>query len=265
MEKRVYLNLPERPTPLRRALALVSPRMRSHMAIARNYPEEMHGPLRNMILTTDRKFVFVRNLKCACTSIAQLLHYYGTGRFYPRSIHRAQSGILAARYHWPEVERTWQAGDAFTFTFTRHPEARAYSAFTNFFVDARNIARSNHWGPMQDHGFDPARDASYNFDVFLDYVAHTMDISPLRTSAHWRPQVLNVGHGRIAYDFIGKVETLTADLQTLFARAGRPDFPPAEVLEARFNRSAAVRPDLTAAQRARIRDLFAADYEAFGY
>lgn len=264
MEKRVYLNTPERATPLTRALALVFPRYRSHLAIAR-YPENLHGPLRNMILTTDRKFLFVRNLKCACTSVAQVMYYYGQGRFYPRSIHRAQKGILAARYHWSEVEPVWKAGAAYTFSFTRHPENRAYSAFTNFFVDKSNIAKHNHWGPMKDHGYDKARGESYNFDVFLDYVAHTMEISPLRTSAHWRPQVLNIGYGRIDYDFIGKVENLNADIQTVFEQGGAPGFPPSEVLEARFNRSAAKKPPLTEAQRARIRTLFAADYEAFAY
>jgi hypothetical protein len=264
MEKRVYLNTPERATPLARALALVFPRYRAHLAIAR-YPEALHGPLRNMILTTDRKCLFVRNLKCACTSVAQMMYFYGEGRFYPRSIHRAQKGILAARYHWHAVEPVWKAGTAFTFTFTRHPENRAYSAFTNFFVDKSNIATHNHWGPMQDHGYDEGRGVSYNFDVFLDYVAHTMEISPLRTDAHWRPQVLNIGYGRIDYDFIGKVENLNADIQTVFERGGAPGFPPREVLEARFNRSEAKKPPLTKAQRVRIRTLFAADFEAFAY
>ncbi|TCM86532.1 sulfotransferase family 2 domain-containing protein [Rhodovulum steppense] len=263
-EKRVYLNPLSAASPLTRALAPFFPRYRSLLALEA-YPEHLRGPLRNLVMSTDRRILFLRNLKCACTSVAQLLYYYSEGRFYPRSIHRATRGVYLARYWWSEIEPVYQAHSAFLFTLTRSPQARAWSGFTNFFVDASNIARHNHMGPMRDHGYDPAHGESYNFDVFLDYIEHSLAIDPLQTSAHFRPQVFNIAFGEIPYDHIGKVETLADDLRVIFERAGAPGFPPKELIEQRFNRSEAPRTPLTPAQRRRVRTIFARDYEAFGY
>ncbi|MBK1634538.1 sulfotransferase family 2 domain-containing protein [Rhodovulum adriaticum] len=263
-EKRVYLNPLSARTPLNRALAPFFPRYRSLLQLEA-YPEHLRGPLRNIVMSTDSKILFLRNLKCACTSVSQLLYYYSEGAFYQRSIHRATRGVYLARYHWEKIEPVYTAHSGFLFTLTRDPEARAWSGFTNFFVDDKNIARHNHTRPMRDHGYDPARGDSYNFDVFLDYVAHTLEIDPLQTSAHFRPQVYNIAYGDIDYDYIGKVETLSADLRTIFARAGADGFPPEDLLEQRFNRSEAPRAPLTPAQQRRVREIFARDYEAFGY
>ncbi|MBN2905420.1 MAG: sulfotransferase family 2 domain-containing protein [Rhodobacteraceae bacterium] len=216
-------------------------------------------------MSTDQKILFLRNLKCACTSVTQLLHYYSEGAFYKRSIHRARHGVRLARYYWHEIAPVYEAHSAFVFTLTRDPEARAWSGFSNFFVDGSNIARHNHIGPMRDHGYDPERDESYNFDVFLDYLTHTLEIDPLQTSAHFRPQVYNIAYGEIDYDYIGKVETLSRDLRVIFERAGAPGFPPDAILAQRFNRSAAPKPPLSAPQRRRVQEIFARDYEAFGY
>lgn len=262
--RRVFLAPETNLTARNRLLAPFFPRYKVLVQLEK-YPLALRGPLRNFILSHDHKLLFMRNLKCACTSITQLLYYYAIGDFYPRTIHRARKGIYLSRYYWDEIEPVWQAHSAFQFTFTRHPEPRAYSAFTNFFVDHKNLARHKHMQPMKDHGYDPARDAAYNFEVFIDYAAHQMQIDPVRADAHWRRQVLNIAYDAVTYDFIGKVENLNADIQEVFARAGIEGFPPADVLEARFNRSAAGKPPLTDSQRRKIRDLYAPDYEAFGY
>lgn len=228
-------------------------------------PAPLRAPMRDLVMTLDGKFVFLRNAKCGCTSVAQLMYYYSNGSFYPRSIHRAQKGVYLSRYHWGRIQPVLEAQSAFLFTFVRDPEARAWSAFTNFFVDEKNIARHNHMPGMKALGYGPENSLSRNFDIYLDYLEACMAVDPMRTSTHFRPQVLNIAHEHLKFDFIGKLENIETDVRKLFELGGKPDFPPSEVMAQRFNKSAPRRPDLTPAQRARIREIFAADYEAFGY
>lgn len=230
-----------------------------------NLPWETRDPLRNLVMTEDRKFLFLRNLKAGCTSIAQMMHYYTTGSFYPRTIHRARTGLHLARYDWAKIKPVFDARSAFLFTFVREPEARIYSAFTNFFVDEKNLARRKHWEPLIAHGLEPGGDLSRNFDAFLDYVEHCLSVDPLRTDSHFRPQVYNIAYEQISYSFIGRLEQIDTDLPKAFEMGGRPGFPPAQAMGQRFNKSAPRSPDLTPAQRQRVRKMFAADFEAFGY
>ncbi|WP_168733026.1 sulfotransferase family 2 domain-containing protein [Aliigemmobacter aestuarii] len=265
MDKPVYLAPDTNNTLVNRLLAPFFPRYRVLMELERE-PLHMRGPLRNLILSHDKRFLFLRNQKCACTQTTQLLYAYGNlGETYPGNVHRADKGIYAARYRWPDIRPVFEAHMAYLFTFVRHPETRAHSAFRNFFVDQKNIARHKHMGPMKAHGYDPARGEDYNFDVFLDYVAHTFEIDRLRTDSHWRLQVDNVAWKDIRFDAVGRVESYEADIRRIFAEGGAPDFPPAHLLAERHNVSGAARTAVTPAQRARIETLYAPDYEAFGY
>lgn len=209
---------------------------------------------------------FLRNQKCACTQTTQLLYACSNnGATYPGNVHRANRGILPARYNWQKIKPVLQAGSAYTFTFVRHPEKRAHSAFRNFFVDATNIARHKHMQPIISHGYDATRTTDYNFDVFLDYVAHTFDMDALRCDTHWRLQTLNIGWGTVNFDHVGKVETYNADLRLVFDAIGRADFPPDALLTRRFNATDVPVMPVTLAQRKKIESLYAADYAAFGY
>ncbi|MCV2881016.1 sulfotransferase family protein [Actibacterium sp. XHP0104] len=265
MDLPLYLNDIDSDDLKTRLLAPFAPRYRVLRQL-RAEPRDMRMPLRDLVMTPDRKFLFLRNAKAGCTSIAQILYYYATGEFFPRSIHRAQKGVLLSRYHWADIKPVLASGQPCLFTFVRDPEARAYSAFTNFFVDQKNIARHNHMPAMTALGFDPGKGDSRNFDIYLDYLEACLEADALRTSTHFRPQVMNICFGKLAYDFIGKLENIAEDLPRVFEMGGAPGFPPSEVMNARFNPSKAKRPPrLSPPQRARIRKIFEADYQAFGY
>ncbi|MEO6301079.1 MAG: sulfotransferase family 2 domain-containing protein, partial [Paracoccaceae bacterium] len=135
----------------------------------------------------------------------------------------------------------------------------------NFFVDLTNIARAKHMKPMIAHGYDAAKGEGYNFDVFLDYIAHGFEMDRLNTDSHWRLQVDNIAWSDVRFDFVGRVENYDADIRHVFAAGGAPAFPPPALLAARHNRSAAAKTAITPEQRIRIRQLYAPDYEAFGY
>ncbi len=265
MTRTVFLAPATGKTLVNRILAPFFPRYSVLIALETE-PLALRDSYRNLIMTHDRKLLFLRNQKCACTQTTQLLYAYSNnGQTYKGNVHRANRGIFPARYHWPTIKPVLQAQSAYTFTFVRHPEKRAHSAFRNFFVDATNIARHKHMQPIISHGYDAARDTSYNFDVFLDYVAHTFEVDALRCDTHWRLQTLNIGWGRISFDHIGKVETYNADLRQVFDAVGKTDFPPAALLERRFNATEAKVMPVTPAQRRKIESLYAADYAAFEY
>lgn len=247
-----------------RLLAPFFPRYKSTLA-ARKMPDEMRTIMQNLVMTEDRRFLFLRNQKAGCTSIAQLMYAYTTGDFYSRTIHRARTGIHLARYDWDLIQSVYQAGTATLFTFVRDPESRVYSSFRNFLVDRSNLALRKHWQPLLANGYDPDGDHVRNFDVFLDYIERCLDLDPYLTDTHFRPQVLNIAFGKIDYDFIGRLENIGHDLPRVFALGGRPEFPPAEIMDHRFNASQVKPAPLTPEQRKRVRQIFAADYEAFSY
>jgi len=254
-------------TALSRLLAPFFPKYRVLNALEAE-PAHLRHVCRNLVLSHDRRLLFVKNHKAACTSTSQILHHYAHGRFFEGNIHRAQNtAIRIGRYHWPEIAPVMKAHSAFLFTFVREPEKRVLSAFRNFFEDGRNRALHKHMGPMRAHGFDPANSRSRNLDVFLDYIADCFAANRARTDTHWRPQVDTIGFGSVPYDLIGRMENFAGDLTQAFRAAGIADYPPKEVLEHRFNPSKGKGEEvtLTPAQRARIRDLYRDDYEAFGY
>lgn len=261
----VFLTPHEQGTLLARVLAPFFPRYKVLIDLQKE-PAHLRSPYRNLILSHDKRLMFLRNQKCACTQTTQLLYAYGNnGATYPGNVHRADKGIYPARYRWSVIKPVLVARDAFLFTFVRDPATRAISAFRNFFLDLQNNARLNHLGPMQAHGFDPAATPERNFDVFLDYVAHTLAIDPVRCSTHWRLQVDNVAYRDLSFDMIGRVETYDADIARIFAAVGRPDFPPPNLMSQRHNASRPSDFSATPAQRARIATIYAADYQAFGY
>ncbi len=226
-------------------------------------PPSLRDALRELVLSHDYRFLYLRNQKCASTLTVQLLYAWGAGgETYPGDIHRANSVIIPARYRWLDIKPIHEAHMSYLFTFVRNPEARLISAFRDLFLEATDIDGRLHYKAMKAHGYDPDRDAGYNFDVFLDYVAHSLELDRHATDRHWRMQVDNIGWREIDYDFIGRVENFAADIAQVFQAGGAGDFPPPGLIAPSGTEPAL---DITPGQRARIRQLYAADYEAFGY
>ena len=221
--------------------------------------------LAHTLSTPDGKLVFIKNSKAGCTTIAHLIYLHETGKVAPGIIHHESETLVQGRENWQRNLRALTSGKAVSFSFVRQPLARAVSGFTDFFVERRNPEAPPHVAAIESFGFSLRDDLGYRFDVFLDYVARSLALSPVETDRHWRPQVLNLGRPDFRLRFVGKLENLRADLAKVSEMAGM-DLPmPEGLAREKRNRSGdpGFRPNPE--QVRRVEDIYAADYEAFGY
>lgn len=262
--RKVYLAPESEDSIKNRLLAPFFPRYRTFLELEREQAD-LRGPFRNLVMSECRRMLYVRNPKCACTSVMQLMFHLARGEYYSRSIHHASSGIILSRYYWKHIQPHVWDDQTVRFSLVRDPEARMYSAFKNFFIDQRNPARHKHMSPMRNFGFSEVKSNSYNYDVFLEYAASAFEICPLRVDAHWRLQTLNLGIGKIKFTHIGKVESFLSDVSHVFEVAGVEEFPIDLLHRNSFNRSKQSEIYITTTQRAKIHSLYREDYEAFNY
>jgi hypothetical protein len=158
-----------------------------------------------------------------------------------------------------------QSPASVSFSIVREPTSRVLSAFKDFFVEHRNVEAPAHLAAIGAFGFYKRDDLKFRFDVFLDYVATSMELSPLRTDRHWRQQVLNLGKPDFELTFIGTLENLKADLLTVSEMSGVRLPMPESLSQERRNRSGDWDFAPSREQIRRIEALYAPDFEAFGY
>lgn len=193
--------------------------------------------------------------KAACSSILMTLHrlerddptfLYDT----PFGMHELElSPLDRARDH---IERFDDLG-TFKFCFVRNPYDRLLSAWLDKVVRTGGLrprfeAKLGREGPVS----------------FADFVAVIRDEPLAEMDTHYAPQAYVTFQDMIAYDFIGRFETLTEDLRTVFGRLN------ADVdrflAEARPHQTGAKPWDqLTPALKQDIQTLFAVDFARFGY
>jgi len=153
----------------------------------------------------------------------------------------------------------------YRFTMVRDPQARAVSTFRDFVIDQRNRKASVYKDAFRDFGLSEEAPLEQRFDAFLDFVAYCLGKNPEGTDPHFRRQVTNTAFGVMRYNKIGRLENYADDMAQVLSEAGA-SLPDGVSLAKRVNVSnqkVAFTP--SAAQRRKIEQLYAADYEAFGY
>ncbi|WP_306151942.1 sulfotransferase family 2 domain-containing protein [Roseovarius sp. MMSF_3281] len=194
--------------------------------LKKNYHSKRHF-LQNLHLANPgvsaRPFVYMKNHKAACSTIIATLLRQTTahdgaaiGELDAATIHSPPKRLLATGERGLNVDQAEQALNnkaTFKFTFVRDPVSRTVSAF----ADKMGAGSVNKRRLMQYVG-RPEED-TITLSEFLDIIAQ--DAGALDLDRHWRPQSKEISYDQIAYDFIGRVENLTADLghvvQTCFS------------------------------------------------
>ena len=184
----------------------------------------------------SERLVYVEVPKAGCTSIKWGLSPFVGGPPEVEDEIHAWFGYTHARDRG-ELDR-WLASrwkDHFRFTVVRDPIAR----FESFFYGTSGRPA---WGDINRY--------------VLEELATPAD--PWRDDIHLVPQALIVGDLSL-YDHVGRTHTLNQTARAVSAYLGR------RVTFGHLNRSTAERQELSRAARARLRALYRADYERFGF
>lgn len=174
--------------------------------------------------------------KCASTSIKlALLESDGLREMFGEYPHACRRWRNVPGYFKPCI----------VFTFVRHPVDRLLSSWR----EKLQTGKAKQLG-----GACPLPTTA----TFGEWVEWITNQKPISADPHWRPQVLILRIEKWP-DFIGNVETLTADWHRLMNEYGLPPLPHA-------NPSAdAQRPQITPQTLGRIAKFYAEDFQAFGY
>ena len=220
-------------------------RLRRHPLAAECHPAIDAGFVFARAIVSERhRFCYFRLPKCANSTVVNTLAWYdpdvtpGPGDATAREAKRSYGRLATARAKTlDELQERY-----FLFTFVRNPYTRLLSAYL-------------------DKGLTKAPQRS--FADFITYLEH----GGLYENAHWAPQVamLPVRVERLA--FIGRVEQLEQDLETVIDRIfGEGTFSAARSRE--VNRKGAAErlgQYYTDDLAARVYTLYREDFETFGY
>ncbi len=206
----------------------------------------------------EQRVVYVKNPKAGCSTVTLWLDRIHTGELDHEfgNVHR-EHRLPRFRDQDRATVLAMLSGEAYRFSFVRHPARRFESAYWDKIVDS---PKSRALIPDQ-LGIDVEPDTTVPFEQFLEIVEQQEPVSGM--NAHWRPQHLNLLHPIVSYDRVGRLESFDADLRLVSEESGMPWVPYAVRNPATSKRPSVYdgRPDL----RDRVETLFAQDMELYGY
>ncbi|NBE06539.1 sulfotransferase family 2 domain-containing protein [Paragemmobacter ruber] len=246
-------------------------------------PDDAQSFLRAIHLPASLRWSFLNNGKAATSAARRFLFQIEFGTplttawdvpqdINPDSVvHNLQgpSGVLRALIALPDPIET--LGRSLRLVTVRHPVARAVSAF-EYLCRSHDLAHS--WF-AQDRlrlnavtGFDWTTDprTATGFLKFLDYI-QWMQAEGGRTSvnSHWRPQIDTILPALYRPDIVGRVEDMATFCRQVARHLDQP-LPDGFALPRTNSQTYADRQDwLSTAARARLRTIYAADFDWLNY
>lgn len=207
----------------------------------------------------EHGIIYVKNPKAGCSTILVWLDRLHTGEY------DFEFGDVHQEHRLPKVGDVGRSrvvrmlsGEAYRFTFVRHPLRRFESVYWDKMVHKLK------WRQKMPAalGLDPGPDTIVSFEQFLSIVEQQDPVSEM--NSHWRPQHINLMHPLVSYDHIGRLEDFAADLEHIREAAGLPQVPFEVRNASRHTTADSVydgRPDLVR----RVEQLYATDFELYGY
>ena len=211
------------------------------------------------------RYVYVENAKVACSTIKLMLQRMelDDADYRPEELHDLHTRIFSPLARPAQVKsfsRYIKRPDVLKFCFVRNPYTRLLSAWLDKIENNMPAKKEI----LRRLGYDPeAMSHPVSFGEFVRVVA-TQSISTM--DPHWRIQYYQTFQDRIDYDFIGRFESLEADLQAVLGMIN-PEF---RTFWGREDRHAThSRQQLDACYTDRIEDLvyrtYRKDFQRFGY
>jgi hypothetical protein len=232
-----------------------------------------------MIISLNRRFIFVHIHKCAGTSVevalGKLLRHndivIGSTKSGEKNQEFFKKAIGLNKHSTALEARRWMGEDMFSkcfkFAFVRHPVDRLLSLYSY----AHKLAESTPMAPEEQVAFDrdgvlPDR-APYRYKAvraalkaktFSDFALHPLTWQDAGSQPQW--ESVCDGAGKMIVDFIGKVETIEQDWARVLAQLDLE--APLEIRNASGGRGAA---QLSPQALEIVRQRYAKDFELFGY
>lgn len=162
----------------------------------------------------------------------------------------------ASSLNWSEYRRFER--EFFKFTFVRNPLDRLLSAFLDKVDNERSPPHFRRLINTRLGSRDA--DSSCDFPTFLNYLS----IGGLHENAHWAPQVSVICYPIEKLDFVGRLENMEHDLNHVLSVLNLKGSRVTSVRK-HHTRSRHLREILDARAKSLIHELYAEDFERFGY
>jgi hypothetical protein len=210
------------------------------------------------------RYIYLETPKVACSTIKLTLQRaeLENPNFLPsdfEDIHRRDFSPLLKPTQIGSFREALASGEFFCFCFVRNPFTRLLSCYLD------KIARPT---PMRKSVLEQLgrSDEPGNPNVsFEEFVAAVRAQPAMAMDPHWALQTLLLLHGKMRYDFVGRFETFDDDMAEILQRLAIPhqyyfrerrNETRAETLTAKFYDDRSI---------AAVREIYAADFAAFGY
>lgn len=204
----------------------------------------------------EHGFVYLNNPKVGCSTVKANLWSAASGR--PVAEIRQEHVVEGSPFD-DEISRLDWAETGFVFTFVRNPFPRIVSAYLD-----KLVKRSDQvWNDFARRLGVDAQD-QISFNQFVEMIA---DIPPERQDPHWRPQHANILHPLVRPNFIADLEEMNRLLPEVIARLfpGRSETVVPRVWHRTRARESLAEHLQDPGTRARLRRLYAGDFELYGY
>lgn len=203
--------------------------------------------------------IYVKNPKAGCSTILVWLDRIHTGEYdFEFSDVHQENRLPTVRDVGRAAVVRMLSGEAYRFTFVRHPLRRFESVYWDKMV--HNVKWRKNIPAALGVELDP--DTVVSFEQFLSIVEQQDPVSEM--DPHWRPQHINLMHPLVTYDYVGRLESFAADLEHIREAAGLPHVPLEVRNTSRRTSTDSVydgRPGLVR----RVEQIYATDFELYGY
>ncbi len=225
-----------------------------YLARPRLWREPLRPTDARSVVSRRWRYVYMRVPKAANTTVLRtLLERLPEPGLDPADIDRAK--VRAVHFRNLRGEELREVAEFFSFTVVREPHVRLLSAYLDKFRPGHKyIARYGAAVAAQDGG-------QISFRGFCRYLAAGGE----RENAHWMRQTRLTGLAD-RLDFVGRVETLEADLAAVLARIdGSPEVQVTRAGPPATGASGRLAEHYDAECRQIVAEIYAEDFSRFGY
>ncbi len=202
----------------------------------------------------DHDIAYMPTPKVGCSSLKLLFEriYRDDPHFKVGNVHTNRTVPRPLKVGWDVMHRKMRDGSLYGFGIARDPIKRAVSGYCNKLKMPKFQEEFNAILGRDDP------QAEVSFDQFIEALERQ---DPHAMNPHWRPQHSVMMVDVIQYDHIGKLETMDADMAIIKAASKLPNLPVPYKNKGRKSTTF----DVTPAQKARLEQIYAQDFETFGY